>query len=377
MESHRSEELLRQAEKNLIRVFRHHDGSIDIERRAEKLLSHVDQAADLSAVLYLDGRNVQLDIEVKSRLTSEVIERFADQRDKNGIRTRILFAPSIQPALQKQLREKKVNFVDLKGNVFLRAPGVRIDVVGRGGGVGNLLPKTEVPVNPFGKKASRVVRALWELSVDPIRERELAAYANVSPSWAYKIIEEMKARGYAQENSEGVLLADPARLLKDWSNAYEWTRNSRQTFFLPFPEGEVVGRLKHAFEKYAVDWALTLTAGARYRVGYVSDTGMYEVYAMSKQPPALRNALEELHAERVESGGNLMLLSPPYYGSGVFRGLNRESDLPLVSDLQLFLDLRNYPVRGPETAEVLLQRRIVPKLKLSHSRIRELIKDLG
>jgi hypothetical protein len=53
--------------------------------------------------------------------------------------------------------------------------------------------------------------------------------------------------------------------------------------------------------------------------------------------------------------GRLVLLRP-YYRESVWFGLRRIESLPVVSDLQLILDLWHYPVRGREQAEVLLDR---------------------
>jgi len=206
--------------------------------------------------------------------------------------------------------------------------------------------------------------------------QELEESASVSPSWCYKIVDELRARGYAKETYEGVALANPVAILRDWCGVYDWSRNTHQSYALPFSADEVLPSLEQAFAKHTIEWALTLTSGARHRVGYVSGIEGHHVYALASGPADLVRALADVFAEPVQAGGNLTLLAPPYYGSAVFIGAERVENVPLVSDLQMFLDLTRYPVRGPETASVLLQQRIAPALQMPESEVRTLVRDL-
>lgn len=54
--------------------------------------------------------------------------------------------------------------------------------------------------------------------------------------------------------------------------------------------------------------------------------------------------------------GRLVLLAP-YYSTSVWEGVRPIGQLPVVSDLQLVLDLWHYPVRGREQAEHLIEMR--------------------
>ena len=53
----------------------------------------------------------------------------------------------------------------------------------------------------------------------------------------------------------------------------------------------------------------------------------------------------------------------PYYRVSAFFDRQEASGLPVVSDLQLYLDLYDYPLRGREQAEQILERRLGPKLE--------------
>jgi hypothetical protein len=65
---------------------------------------------------------------------------------------------------------------------------------------------------------------------------------------------------------------------------------------------------------------------------------------------------------RVEHGANLIFLLP-YYKHSVFYGKQRIRRVRVVSDLHLYLDLHNYPIRGLEQAEHLYEKRLKPIIK--------------
>jgi hypothetical protein len=67
----------------------------------------------------------------------------------------------------------------------------------------------------------------------------------------------------------------------------------------------------------------------------------------------------------------------PYYGPAVRYGAVSIDSVRIVSDVQLFLDLVHYPVRGPEAASALLRRRLGPRLGLSASQIGVLSREVG
>lgn len=63
--------------------------------------------------------------------------------------------------------------------------------------------------------------------------------------------------------------------------------------------------------------------------------------------------VEFLDLRPVEVGGNIsMVLS---YDEGVFYRAGKVNGLNVVSGVQLYVDIFNYPVRGEEAAEALLR----------------------
>jgi hypothetical protein len=72
-------------------------------------------------------------------------------------------------------------------------------------------------------------------------------------------------------------------------------------------------------------------------------------------------------ARAVERGANLRI-SLPHYGVSGFYGMRVTEGLPVVSDLQLYLDLYDYPWRGREQAEQIFERRLRRQLEAAERR---------
>lgn len=66
-----------------------------------------------------------------------------------------------------------------------------------------------------------------------------------------------------------------------------------------------------------------------------------------------RRLLDIIPARQVNSGGNLWLILPE--DEGVLLGVQESQGFPLVSDVQIYLDLLQVGQRGPETAAELRQ----------------------
>ena len=67
----------------------------------------------------------------------------------------------------------------------------------------------------------------------------------------------------------------------------------------------------------------------------------------------------KMNLKPVAQGGNLVIMRP-YYRNSAFYGSRFIDGLRIVSDIQLYLDLYSYPLRGLEQAEHLLENRIKP-----------------
>lgn len=361
--------LLRRLVTALPDLFASHGLDARIEPIARGSLRQAD------AVLDLEGEGIRLEvgIDVHRRIDGETLAH--EEAIDDPLRARLLVAAKFTRTAREQLRARNQNHADLTGAIFLRAPGVRIDVEGRGRINVENIQGDKQRINPFSKKASHIIRLLFEHHGESLGTGEMVSRTSLSRAWVFAVTKELTARGYATADDRGCRLTNPVNLLRDWMTEYTWKQNVRRTFTIPFAYHEIPERLASAFGASEVKWALTLLSGAQRRVGYAEYTGDIHAYAIAPGEASLNAALDALYAVPAPDNGNLVLMAPPYYGDAVFVGVQEQSTPPIVSDVQLLLDLAHYPVRGPEMAEVLVRSRLAKALELSAVDVSRLVEN--
>ena len=287
----------------------------------------------------------------------------------------LLMVPRLSRRSRDDLRAAGVNHADLTGVVFVRDAGFYIDLEGgrpRAGSVREPDRPGAYRVNPFSDKASLVVRVLLEAAGRPLLHSAISAQARVTRGWVSMVVGELLRRGYVERGAEGVRLSDAIGVLKDWAGGYSWNRNRMASYVAPFEYDELLSRAAAALRKIEAGWALTLLAGLD-RVGSHVQHGQAHVYVRPADFGRAESKLRSsLHLERVAHGGNFHLLEP-YYAVSAFYGRREVGGLSVVSDIQLYLDLVGYPVRGSESVEVLLRGRLGRALGLHARQIGELL----
>jgi hypothetical protein len=352
-------------------VFAAHGIRLSVEPMSEP--AHPEP--DLWCNLLLDEHQIRVAVEVRTRWSQLVLDQLAAIQRGAHDAPLLLAMPRISPHLRALLREKQINHVDLAGTLYLHAPGIRIDVQQRVASSLIHRPTRQQLVNPFSKRASMVLRVLFEHPTERLRFTELAARTGLAAGWASGVADEIVNRGYAEKSAQGIRLADPASALRDWLVAYTWTKNDRVSYVVPYAPDELPRRLGMFFKKPKVEWALTLLSAAQRLVGYVRAEGPVHVYVRAEEG-VVRDALKKLFAEPSVGEGQVSILTP-YYGKAAFFGAQQMNSTPVVSDLQLFLDLARFPVRGPEAAEALLRTRLAPSLQMRAGDLHRVLADLA
>lgn len=258
-------------------------------------------------------------------------------------------------SLLAQLRSRGLNFVSLNGVVRFVANGMFIDrsdlrPVHR-------VPRTPRQVDPFSDRNSLITRTLLQ---EPGRRwgiRELAAATGVSPGMTSDVVRVLTGLGTVTFRRSGrtaeIWVHDPMRLIRRWAGVYSWERNPLAAFAPPMGDPLRFLRRKHpVFNSYR--WALTLQAGASLIAPHAAWERVHLYVAVPEPSELFEIAAREgwPHAD----DGRLVLMKP-YYRHSVWHGVQTVNDLPVVSDVQLVLDLWNYPLRGIEQAEHILATR--------------------
>ena len=166
------------------------------------------------------------------------------------------------------------------------------------------------------------------------------------------VIRQLESAGLAVTRPEGrrlmCRLTNPQGLLDAWTTRYRWDRNAAITVSPPMAnEDRFLRRLAKTLAPRR--WALTLLAGAWRRIQY-TPTDTLHLYIECENIAELRSIANEA-GWPADPAGRVVLMKPAYRTAVWFEGSPASDDTPpIVSDLQLILDLWHYPERGRETA---------------------------
>jgi hypothetical protein len=312
-----------------------------------------DARFDLMAQVRVGDVDKTLAVQVQSsgqpRYLRQEIARFRET-DLSGTNVHLLIAaPYISPRGMDICRRHQVGCVDLMGNVYLTFDKVHIERVVE------KKPKTRKRKikNLFAPVSSRIMRAMLEESGRPWRLAELAEAADASLGQTYQVSEKLVDEDLAQKSTEqGLILTDPAGLLDLWRQAYDWRVNEVHSFYTPERDpARLMAEVKQVAEMLEERYAFTLHAGASLVAPYVRFNNVHFYTGSDPQP-----WVDALKLHTVEFGGNVHLLRP--YDEGVFYRRRSIQGMTVVGNIQLYLDLYEYPARGQEQAEFLREKEI-------------------
>lgn len=253
------------------------------------------------------------------------------------------------PAARELCRKEGVSYVDTVGNVGLfLEDGFVLKESSQG-----LRQQRREMKAMFSPKATRVLRVLLENPDRAWGYQELADAAKVSIGQAYNVVERQTGEEYVGPTKAGVKVLKPAELLARWAAAYSVTRDNRVESFYSDEVSYrgLLEKLARGADRAGVRYGFTLFAGASLIAPFVR-TPQVHLYVVGDTAK-----LAELAGLKpVASGGNVHLLQP--YDEGILNPLQTIAGLAVVGNVQLYLDLVNYPARGKEQAEELRKRAI-------------------
>lgn len=234
---------------------------------------------------------------------------------------------------------------DLEGNAYLRAPGVFID---------RYRPSTPPQRAPsagtcFTAKASRLVRTLFAHYPHFATQTALAKATGLSRGYVSILVARLVADGYVSNHFGQLYLEQPDRLLDDWVAHYRFDRHRKLHFALSMNSYEQgLEKLSGQLRATGVQFAFTGWSGAYLRAPYASPTVLM---AYAAREPSFTGLLFP-----VEKHGNVILLLPQ--DDGVLSPCNESPFGPVVSDVQVYLDLCRMPGRAREQADALRHERL-------------------
>ncbi len=203
----------------------------------------------------------------------------------------------------------------------------------------------------FRDKTTLILRELLATPQYKWRVRSLAKASHTSLGLVSRTISTLARLGWVETAGRGrggfILLKRADALLDEWTQHYRFAQNSVFSYFLPTPGDvrKICNILHHAH----VHYALTLHSGADLLTHYFM-TDHQHIYINSEDIEKWVIRLSgSISIQRLAKGGNLHLISP-YYTKSVFDRMRFFRHTPVVSNLQLYLDLFHFMPRGHEHA---------------------------
>jgi predicted transcriptional regulator len=263
----------------------------------------------------------------------------------------VIVAPYIGAKGREISKEFQVGYIDLNGNVWLNIDTITIEKEGKDKQERDYRYAKDI----FAKKSSRILKMmllnpekLWKLE-------ELSEKINSSLSYVHRIIKTVEKFGYiSYEKREGIRLTRPEALLLDWAKQYKiLEKNVIKGYYTFKPDiSEAVKQIQSISSDYSLEYGFTLFTGAQFIMPYVRQANVY-VYFKEYD---IKNWVEKLELKPVEAGPNFYIIQP--YDEHIFWGMQNINSIKIVSNIQLFLDLFNFPTRGEEQAIALKNEKI-------------------
>lgn len=268
-----------------------------------------------------------------------------------------LIAPYLSNNFRELCRKNEIGYIDLSGNIFICVPDILYLEVG---GKPNKYKESTNSTGLFSDKKSFTIRYLFENPGKYCGVREIASACSINPGGVSTTLKTLENIGYIVRNFEGKgKLLRWKELLSDWASFYKLKKQKEFSFYWHNNSLEQMIRIianKKSKKKSQI--ALTLHAGAFLVDPY---TNYQKLHAYVPGHSDIVYWKKELNLEEVDEGANCFLRIP-YYRHSVFFGSQKIKGVYVVSPIQLYLDLINFPVRGEEQAEHLLNNIIEPSI---------------
>ncbi len=323
----------------------------------EKGLALVAEALGESGTLsWEDPETVRITIDRGPSFSLRMALRRADDPSAFGPTPTLWILRRPKRRELQDLRANGQSFVALNGAVRIQAPGVLIDRTDL-----RLPAKGTRPTrrSAFSDRASLIARWLFYQPADSQWTiTGLAESAGVSPSVASYAVQDLEQRHLVEAIAGGrerwTRLLEHRALIAQWAKEYDWRDNVSLTVQAPI--GSPRRFLARLTALSLPRCAVTLQAGASLLLPH-APVEQIHLYVDLRSRARLADLTRRLDWPADSSGQFQFLL--PYYKTSIWEGVREQDGVPVVSDLQLMIDLWNHPIRGREQAELLLEKHLL------------------
>jgi hypothetical protein len=199
--------------------------------------------------------------------------------------------------------------------------------------------------NVFEPKASRILRCFLSNPGKTWSIREIANEVDVSVGYTHAVTTTLLEMDYIIRNNRDRLeMVNPIRLLERWANFYQY--NYENKFIEYYTFDREIDLIINKFKNISLEYALTTLSGAYLISPYVRPT-VLEFYVKNNRIG--QDIVSDLNFIPTQKNGNVRVVIP--YDRGVFYKTQDFDNINIVSNVQLYVDLINYPSRGEEAAK--------------------------
>jgi len=305
-----------------------------------------ERGADAVATITAPDRRVgKVWIEAKTRVSPKDALLIAGVADLAWAGAVLVVSPFLSKSTRDRLREEKLNWLDLTGNLrlVLRRPGLFIETQGDerrvGGGKG--------PARTLkGQTAGRVVQAMLT-AAPPVGVIELAQRAGTDPGYTSRVLELLDTEALVERERRGpITKVNRARLVRRWAEDAPLAGRGRVESFLdPRGIGALMDKLRGTRLRYAITGSVAAQQWAP-----IAAPRLAQVYVRE----GLEKSAEELGLRPAREGANVQLIRPK--DLGIVDSARRGNDgLYYAKPLQVVVDLLTSPGRAPSEGEELLE----------------------
>ncbi len=261
----------------------------------------------------------------------------------------IIMAPYISAQAAEICLKDGFGFADLAGNCRISFDQVFISKEGKE----NTFSRKRDLRSLYSPKAERVLRPLFSSPIRSWKMQLLAKEAKVSLGQVANVKQLLLEREWIETGGDGFRLIAPDKLLVEWSENYDFGRNTVREYYSLRSVADLERLLADDCEQNNVRYALAGFSGAARFAPMVR----YQ-RAMAYISGNIDEVARRLELKSVASGANISLVAP--YDDGVFSGAETKDAVNVTSPLQTYLDLCRIKGRGEEAAEFLKEKVMQP-----------------
>lgn len=204
----------------------------------------------------------------------------------------------------------------------------------------------------FSGKSERIIRALLLDTTRLWNQHDLASAADVSVGLVNKVIKSLEEMQFiARGAGRKIMISQPLELLNLWKDKRQPKIVAVHYSLVGISVGELTTLLYKWATRNNVLLAFTQWVAAWQRSPF-TEPPLCSAYL--SQIPKLSDISPSLTGRKVEQGGNLILYLPE--DPDVLSHHQVINNLPLVSDAQIYLDLKDQGLRSNEAIEALIQQ---------------------